>query len=197
MKAASAPATLSREVIVKQALTIADHDGLAAVSMRRVGAELGHSGMALYGYVASKDELLQLMVDQVFGEIAPLDDTQDWRHAIIEFFVRVRSALLTHAAVARLAAERPVEGGHSARHSRLILATLRGAGLTDDLAGEAFIALSCYTLGASLYTAGRDGTGTGTRATTSPPASVRASSAQFRGGLEHLIDGYAAHLTTG
>jgi AcrR family transcriptional regulator len=182
-------------MIIKHALAIADHDGLASVSMRRVGAELGHSGMALYGYVANKDELLHELVDHVFGEVTPLDPTLDWRRAIIELFLRVRETLLAHAAVARLVAERPVEGGHSARHSRDIVAALRGAGLADDLAQEAFIALSCYTLGAVLYVVGR--AGANPSAVTSPPAVVRTSSAQFRGGLEHLIDGYAAHLIAG
>jgi AcrR family transcriptional regulator len=181
-------------LIIKQALTIADRDGLAAVSMRRVGTELGHSGMALYGYVASKDELLQLLVDHVFGEVAPVDNARGWRAAIIEFFVRVHATLLRHPAVARLAAERPAEGGHTARHSGDIVAALRGAGLTEELAGEAFIALSCYTLGAALYTVGRGGTAAASA--TFPAAPARTSAAQFRGGLEHLLDGYAAHLTS-
>jgi AcrR family transcriptional regulator len=64
-----APAPLSRELIVRAAIAIADDDGLAAVSVRKVAAALDAGPMRLYGYLSTKDELLELMVDAVYGEI--------------------------------------------------------------------------------------------------------------------------------
>jgi AcrR family transcriptional regulator len=208
-----APATetvaLSREVIVRQALAVADREGLAAVSMRRVGAELGYSGMSLYRYVANKEELLGLLVDHVLGTVPDLDDTAPWRTAVIDFFVALHDALLTHPAVARLASENPVQGPNTLRHGRRALAVLRGGGLPDRLAVESFIALSCYTIGAAMYSVGRAPASEASRAgwvgfgsTPSDGATeldalhahlvARTSSAQFRSGLEHLVSGYAA-----
>ncbi|MFC8723449.1 TetR/AcrR family transcriptional regulator, partial [Kitasatospora sp. NPDC057198] len=65
------PAPLSRALIVGAALELADADGLEGVSIRRVAAALEVGPMRLYGYVETKAELLELMVDAVYGEIAP------------------------------------------------------------------------------------------------------------------------------
>src|SRR5215470_993531 len=58
---------LSLERIVAAAVQVADAEGLAAVSMSRVAAELGTAPMSLYRYVAAKDELLALMFDAAYG----------------------------------------------------------------------------------------------------------------------------------
>jgi TetR/AcrR family transcriptional regulator, tetracycline repressor protein len=218
--------TLTREAIVDRALRLAGREGLAAVSMRRVGAELGYSGMSLYRHVADKDELLALMVDQVLGTVTPVDPARPWRDAIVAFFVELHEVLLAHPAVARLATEHPAQGRHTREQARRVLRVLRRAGLSDALAVEAFTALSCYTIGAALYAAGRDGTadagwvgfgspetdpgtdtdtdlGTGGAEPDDELAGLAAHLAartgprQFRSGLEHLVRGYAAELPAG
>jgi AcrR family transcriptional regulator len=74
---------LSLDKIVAAAIRVGSADGLAAVSMSRVAAELGAGTMALYRYVSSKSELLDLMVDAAFGSPPPLPDTTtDWRGAL-------------------------------------------------------------------------------------------------------------------
>ena len=67
-------APLSRERIVRAAIGLADADGLEAVSLRKVAAALDVGPMRLYGYIASKDELFELMVDAVYAEILPTGD---------------------------------------------------------------------------------------------------------------------------
>ncbi|MGN9846015.1 GntR family transcriptional regulator [Nonomuraea sp. H19] len=62
---------LTRQRIVRSAITIADGEGLAAVSMRRIAAELGASAMSLYRHVDGKDELVHLMADAVYGDDPP------------------------------------------------------------------------------------------------------------------------------
>ena len=74
---------LTLERIVAAAVRIADADGLDAVSMGRVAAELGAAAMSLYRHVSAKEELLTLMVDAAWGDApAPLADTESWRSGL-------------------------------------------------------------------------------------------------------------------
>ena len=75
-------AGLSKQRVVLEAVRLADREGVDGLSMRRLAGALGAGAMSLYHYVASKDELLDAMIDIVFGEIElPPDDT-DWRSAM-------------------------------------------------------------------------------------------------------------------
>jgi AcrR family transcriptional regulator len=73
---------LSLEQIVNAALTVAAADGLAAVSMSRVAAELGVGTMSLYRYVDAKHDLLDLMVDTAMGPPRPADPGASWREGM-------------------------------------------------------------------------------------------------------------------
>src|SRR5450756_185715 len=64
-----APAPLNREIIVQTALAVADVEGLDAVTLRKVAGQLRTGPMRLYGYLSTKEELLDLMVDALYGEI--------------------------------------------------------------------------------------------------------------------------------
>lgn len=70
---------LSIERIVETAIAVADAEGLGAVSMARIAAELGYTTMSLYRYVTAKDDLLQLMQDEVSGFELPPSTGEDWR----------------------------------------------------------------------------------------------------------------------
>jgi AcrR family transcriptional regulator len=85
----------SVEQIVRTAITIADTEGLPALSMRRVAADLGSGTASLYRYVASRDDLLDLMIDEVKGA----EDTEltgDWRADLASVARPVRATLLRH-----------------------------------------------------------------------------------------------------
>src|SRR4051812_12274830 len=88
-----APGPLSRERIVRAAVALADAQGLPAVSLRKVGAALDAGPMRLYGYMSTKEELLELMVDAVYGEMAAegalTGDGADWRAALCEVAQRL------------------------------------------------------------------------------------------------------------
>ena len=76
--------THSRTEIVEAAIALADADGLSTVSMRAVAAALGTSAGALYRYLSSREDLLNLMVDQVVGELRPYPETDgDWLEAML------------------------------------------------------------------------------------------------------------------
>jgi len=195
---------LSRDAIVQAAVVIADREGLDAVSMRRIGADLGYSGMSLYGHVAGKEELVALMADHVLGEVPDIDPDAPWDVAIVDFFIALHAVLLDHSGVSQAYTLRPTSGPNTTRHGRQALAALTAGGLPDRLAVEAFVALSCYTMGAALYTSARAarpdpqwlGFGiTGEDlATLRDHLAVRAGPEQFRSGLEHLVRGYATEI---
>lgn len=109
---------LSRDDLVGAALRIADAEGLAALSMRRLATELGVGTMTLYHYVRTKDELLGVATDSVMAELVlppdePLPD--DWRAAITVIARRTRDALRRHPWILEIA-DAPPMGPSSVRH---------------------------------------------------------------------------------
>jgi AcrR family transcriptional regulator len=213
MRASRSP-KLTASAIVEAAVEIADREGLTAVSMRRIGAEVGHSGMSVYGYVSSKEELLDLVADHVLGEVPEIELDAPWESAIVEFFVGLHDVLLAHPGVAQAFTLRPTRGPNTQRHGRRALAALTAGGLPGPAAVDAFIALSCYTIGAALYASARSAsdqeadprwiafgdTETRAREDLQPiweQLATRAGPRQFRSGLEHLARGYASELTPG
>jgi AcrR family transcriptional regulator len=88
---AGRPAEWSRAQIIDAALAIADSEGLAAVTTRRVARELGTGSASLYRHVATRADMLDLMVDAAFGAYEPPAVTGDWRTDVVaEHMHRVR-----------------------------------------------------------------------------------------------------------
>lgn len=95
--------TLTPQRIAAAAVAIADTEGLDAVTMRRLAADLGVAPMAAYRYVSGKDELLELMVDHIYGELALPEKAKDWREVLRGLALRTRAVLLGHPWVTRTA----------------------------------------------------------------------------------------------
>src|SRR5690349_11760091 len=90
-------AATSREAIVAAAMKLADAEGLEAVSMRRLAEGLAVATMTLYTYVESKDELIELMRDEVAREtLVPEPLPGDWREALRQIAHRTRDAMAAH-----------------------------------------------------------------------------------------------------
>ncbi|MGW1408030.1 TetR/AcrR family transcriptional regulator [Streptomyces sp. NPDC002403] len=88
---------LSRAAIVREAVAMLDADGIDALSMRKLGARLNAGATSLYRHVATKDELMELAVDEVFAEITvPPADNPDWCAAATEAARSFRSTALRH-----------------------------------------------------------------------------------------------------
>jgi len=105
---------LSPEAIVGAAIGLADAEGLDAVSVRRVAAELDARPMSLYDHFASKDELLASMTDQVVGEMLvsqPLPE--DWREAVATSARQMYAAFAAHRWLISVFAKRPSPGPNS------------------------------------------------------------------------------------
>lgn len=140
------PTPLSRELIVGAAIRLADGGGLDEVSFRKVAAALNAGPMRLYGYVETKDELLDLMVDEVYGEITPPPPSADWRDGLRHVARGIRAAALRHEWFIDLLSGRPHQGPHSLAHMESTLATVRFADIDEVM--SAVSAVMAYVFGA-------------------------------------------------
>jgi AcrR family transcriptional regulator len=104
------PAQRSRREITDVALRIADAEGLDAVSMRRVAAELGTGAASLYRYVETREDLLDLMTDATGAEYEPAPRTGDWLADLIALGQQLRAIFRHHRWLAGLTMTRPVIG---------------------------------------------------------------------------------------
>lgn len=124
--------SLTHEQITATATAIADAEGLEAVSMRRVARELGVGTMSLYRYVATRDEILELMSDAAMGEIVVDHDEDTWRETLTVSAHRYRGLILRHPWIVTTLGPRPTIGPNSLRWLEGTLAHLDRPGLTID-----------------------------------------------------------------
>ena len=142
---------LSRERVLRAALRLADAGGFEALSMRKVATELGVEAMSLYNHVAAKEDLLDGLVDIVFGEIdAPPPGTADWRTAMRRRAIAVREALNRHRWAVGLMERRTSPGPASRRHHDATIGCLREAGFSLRAAVRACSVMDAYIYGFAL-----------------------------------------------
>jgi AcrR family transcriptional regulator len=139
------PAQHSRAEITAVALGLADREGLEAVSMRRVAAELGTGAASLYRYLSHRDDLLDLMTDATGTEYAPAAPTGDWLADLIALGEQGRAIMRRHPWLAPLVLTRPVLGPSGLALMQHVLEVLAAhpAGLEAKL--EAFAMLNSVT----------------------------------------------------
>jgi AcrR family transcriptional regulator len=131
-RAARGPApSLSREQIATAAVTLADAQGIEAVSMRALAGELGVGAASLYRYVARKDELVDLMVDAVMGNLQ-FEIRGDWREDLRSFAYGLRALALRHPWMAVPSAGLPYFGPNMAQCYEQALSAIDGLGLEID-----------------------------------------------------------------
>ncbi|MFI8106672.1 TetR/AcrR family transcriptional regulator [Streptomyces sp. NPDC086023] len=150
---------LSRAIVLAAALELVDREGLSALSMRRLGAELGVEAMALYRYADGKDGLLDGLVEALYTELeqgidqAPAVPEADWRAGLHTVALHTYRACLGHPHVVPLLAtrmlavplaQRPV--AVLASHER-VLALLRKAGFGPVESAALFRAVTAWILG--------------------------------------------------
>ncbi|MET7903493.1 TetR/AcrR family transcriptional regulator C-terminal domain-containing protein [Streptomyces sp. NPDC005336] len=100
---------LSRERIVAAALGLVDSEGLAALSTRRLAAELGVSGPSLYNHFTTKDEILDAVADTVIAQVdvSMFENGEDWRTELLEWGRSYRAALAAHPHIVPFLAQGP------------------------------------------------------------------------------------------
>jgi AcrR family transcriptional regulator len=141
---------LSRQRVLAAAVVLADRGGVGSLSMRKLAQELGVEAMSLYHHVANKNDILDGLVDVVFGEIElPLDEA-DWRAAMRRRAISAREALRRHPWAIGLMESRSTPGPATLRHHDGVLGILRGAGFSVELAAHASSVLDSYIYGFAL-----------------------------------------------
>jgi AcrR family transcriptional regulator len=142
---------LTRDRIVTAAIAILDRDGLDAVSTRRVAEDLGTGSASLYAHVASRDELLELMVDRIAGEIeVPEPDPARWQDQLRTYALHAQQVWASHADLTRASLASIPTGPNRLRVIEGLLAILRAAGFPDQLAAWAVDRLQIY-IDADVY----------------------------------------------
>ncbi|MFI7643223.1 TetR/AcrR family transcriptional regulator [Nonomuraea sp. NPDC049400] len=141
----------SREEIVKASIELLDAEGLDGLSMRKLGAKLSAGATSLYWYVANKDELLELVYDEVWGEMTmPRPEDVGWREAASILAYSMRQVMLRHPWSADLLGRLPALGPNAMRVAsgmRRMFKLAGFKGMDIDYAGST---LTAYVYGKTL-----------------------------------------------
>ncbi len=142
--------TLSRDQIVRAAIELLDADGIDGLSMRRLGTRLGSGATSLYWHVAHKDELMELVVDEVLGEVyVPEAGDTPWRVGASILASQMRSMLLRHPWVISLLGVRPNLGPNAMRMGERTVALLTAAGFVRAEVAHVSSMLTSQALGSA------------------------------------------------
>ena len=147
---AAAPAreTLTREQIVRTAMTTLDAEGLAGLSMRKLAAKLDAGATSLYWHVPTKDDLIDLLIDEIWGEIdVPDPELAGWRSGAMLFGHSLRSAVLRHPWLPEVMYTRPSVGPKAMTLGARGLVLFGAAGFTGRDVDFAMGSVMSYVLG--------------------------------------------------
>jgi AcrR family transcriptional regulator len=141
---------LSRAEIISAAIAIADAEGPDALSMRRIARALGVGAMSLYWHIASKEELLDLMLEAIEGEIEVPEPSGDWQADLRVFARSARASLLRHRWAMEFIGGRPPSGPNDVRNLEGMLALFDGLDLDVRLPIGILMTVGTYVNGAVL-----------------------------------------------
>jgi AcrR family transcriptional regulator len=143
-------APLSKDRVLHAAVALAARDGIESLTMRKLADELGAGAMSLYHYVPNKEELLDGMVDIVFGEIELPSTDVDWKTAMRRRAISTREVLNRHRWAVGLMESRTTPGPASLRLHNAVLGCLREAGFSIEMTIQAYSVQDAYIYGFAL-----------------------------------------------
>jgi AcrR family transcriptional regulator len=152
-RATEARIPLSRDRVLRAAVAFADDSGIGSLTMRTLGTRLGVEAMSLYNHVASKDDLLDGMIDVVFGEIDLPPAGTHWKRAMRQRAISARLVLSRHRWAIGLMESRTSPGPATLRHHDAVIGRLRDGGFSIEMAAHAFSVLDSYIYGFALQEA--------------------------------------------
>ena len=141
---------LNRARVLQAAIALADERGAEQLTMRKLAKELGVEAMSLYNHVANKTDLLDGMVDIVFGEIDPPAAGGDWRSELRKRAVSTRAALNRHRWAIGEMEGRTSHGANNLRLHDAVLGCLRAAGFSVEMTVHAMSVQDAYIYGFAL-----------------------------------------------
>ncbi len=145
--AASRRVPLSRERVIRVAIELADRDGFEALSMRKLGQELGVDAMALYRHVRSKDDLFDGIIEAIVGEIERPRAPDGWMIALREQVMAARRVMLRHPWARRVFEDRGTGGVAVIGYVEVVLGIFADGGFSIDLAHHALHVLDSRIFG--------------------------------------------------
>lgn len=145
-----APRPLSPELIVDAAVALVERQGPAALSMRRLGEQLGVQGMALYHHVPSRDALLRALGDRLTEPLHEVDLSGDWREGCRRFATALRDIAVAHPATFQLVGLQPLDTPRSLRPVERLLGVLVDSGFAPADALAVYRAVASYARGYAL-----------------------------------------------
>ena len=144
---------LSRDRVVAAAIAVLDAEGFGALSMRRVARELDTGAMSLYRHIADRDELLDLVLEELAAEVVIPEATGNWREDIAAIARAVRGALLRRRDLTLLLTARLGRGRAALPVLDRTIGVFLGAGFSARDAVHANHALGNYVSGAAMWEA--------------------------------------------
>jgi AcrR family transcriptional regulator len=149
-KAKASRPPLTREAVFRQAVTMADADGITSLSMRKIAGALRVEAMSLYSHVKNKDEILDGMLEIVMSEVEPPVLGGDWKESMRARAHAAHQVLMKHPWAAMLLMSRINVGPVMLRYVDATLGCLREAGFSFAMADHAWNTLDSYTYGFTL-----------------------------------------------
>ncbi|MGI8333206.1 TetR/AcrR family transcriptional regulator C-terminal domain-containing protein [Actinomadura scrupuli] len=150
---------LGQDLIVETAIRVLDAEGLDGVSMRRIAQELGTGPASLYAHISNKDELLELMLERIAGEIRLPEelDPSRWQEQMKEIARESQRVWTSHADIAKISLVSIPTGPNQLRIAEAMLTLMLGGGVPGQVAAWALDRLGMYidadAIEASMYTA--------------------------------------------
>ncbi len=144
---------LTRDRILAAAVELADREGIAALSMRRLAQTVGVEAMTLYYHVRNKEALLDGIVDLVFQEFEPADPDAPWTTAVRATAISAYDALMRHPWGAELSFKTGVSQARL-RWMDALLGTFRRAGFSPAMTHHAYHAIDSHITGFTLWVVG-------------------------------------------
>jgi AcrR family transcriptional regulator len=141
---------LSRDRVLSAAVAVADGGGVGSLTIRSLADRLGVKPMSVYHYVANKEEILDAIVDLVFGEIELPQAGGDWRAEMRRRAVSARQVLRRHPWAIALLQSRTSPGPATLRHHDAFIGTLREAGFSVPMTAHALALIDSYVYGFAL-----------------------------------------------
>jgi AcrR family transcriptional regulator len=180
------PRAVSREQIVAAADMIARRDGIGALTMRRLCAELGVTAPAVYRHFPAKELIEDQVIDDVIRRIdLPGPEAGDWADRLRRCFVSAHDVVAPYGGLAaRMAREMP-RSPSVQRNTAYLRELLAGAGLGEDDAVKVVVAVFVYVWGHLL--AAEAAGSIGLTGAASPPAASASARGQFLWGLDHML----------
>ena len=151
--------SLSRATIVETALEIVDHEGLDALSMRRIAQELNTGPASLYAHISNKEQLVELVLDQVYADLVhPVPDPGCWQQQFKDFARQARDVLVAHNDISKVAIASNIPTlPHALDATETMIGLLRAGGLAEQVIAYGVDLVGMYLVAAAYELSERSG----------------------------------------